>query len=222
MAQRVRAAAKPGDNVTDETRMEALGECSATYAEVQELSDQLKTARSEHSNALKKWKGRGVVIEALKRAIKDRLLDTAEVLQELHEYTRLRALQNWPTIQQELVDLWTEIDIPDAQQEEIKRQRWHDDGSFAARNGTPRDGNQHPAGSEAFQAWDRGWLNNQERIAKAMGAGEAPVDTSRKRPARKGAANGSGDAAPKKEAARKKAAGGRRSSKPNVAAVGNA
>lgn len=185
MVERVRPAT-PGQNVTDGTRMEALGECTASYLIVQEASEAAKSARGVHSANLKKWKGRGVLPAALARAIKDRLLDPAEVLAELHEYTRMRALQNMPSIQQDLAAMWTEVDVDDEKAAEIQRQRWHDDGAFAGRQGVVQVDNPHVPGSEAWASWDDGWRNDQERIATAMGAGAPPiVNASRGRPARK-------------------------------------
>lgn len=193
MVERVRPAG-PGDNVTDATMVEALGECTSTYTQQEADAEVAKSSRSAHSNALKKWKKRGVNLEALKKAIKDRFIDPAEVLAELHAYCRLRALQNFPSIQTDLVGMWSAIELPDETRAEIDRQRWRDDGSFSARNGAPRDDNPHPSGSEGFQCWDQGWLHDQERIARAMGAGETPaVDPVRARPSRR--------AAPKKKAA---------------------
>lgn len=186
MVDRVRPAV-PGGSVTDATLVAALGACAATYAAQEEAAEAAKTARSAHSNELKKWKKQGVPLEPLKKAIKDRFLDPAEVLAELHMYVRLRALQNMPSIQQDLAALWTDIDLPNETKAEIDRQRWRDDGSFSARQGQPRDSNPHQAGSEAHQQWDRGWLNDQDRIARAMGAGEQPqpaVVQSRARPQR--------------------------------------
>lgn len=189
MAKRVRSAAAPDENVTDATLVEALGACAATFKAQQDAAEDAKAFRSAHSNELKKWKGRGVNLEALKKAIKDRFLDPAAVLAELHAYTRLRALQNMPSIQTDLVAMWKEIDLPDETAAEIERQRWRDDGSFCARQGQPRDANPHTAGSEAHQQWDAGWRNDQERIARAMGAGEAPaappVVVAKTKPARK-------------------------------------
>ena len=103
MPERVSAI---GDNVNDGTRIEALQECTESFVLLQEAADAAKTARAEHSNRLKKWKGRGLNLEALKRAVKDRLIDPDDIIKELHEYTRLRALQNMPHIQQSLIELW--------------------------------------------------------------------------------------------------------------------
>lgn len=170
MIERVRPAGA-GDNVTDDTRMQALAECTATNAEVQQLADELKTARSEHSNTIKKWKARGINTSALKRAVRDRHLDPAEVLLEQHEYIRMRAVQNFPTIQQDLMAMWTEVDLGAEQKAEIQRQRWRDDGSFSARGGMARETNPHEGGSEGHQSWDAGWLDSPERIAAEMGNG---------------------------------------------------
>jgi hypothetical protein len=187
MAGRLRSV---GDNVTDQTRVEALSDCTASFAVVSELSDQLKTARAEHSNRIKRWKGRGVQTESLKKAIKDRFLDPDEVLRELHEYTRFRALQNMPHIQRDLMELWSDLDIDEERVAEIQRQRWRDDGAFAGRQGQPRDSNPHTYGEEAFAVWDQGWHEDQERIARAMGLGEPPAEAAPKKARRKAAGNG--------------------------------
>jgi hypothetical protein len=104
--------------------------------------------------------------------------------------------------------LGVEIDLPNAEKEEINRQRWRDDGSFSARQKQARDANPHAPGSEAHQCWDHGWLHDQERIAAAMGAGEAPVNTSRQKPTGNGAApkKAARKAAPKKAAPRRRVA----------------
>lgn len=170
MIERVRPAGA-GDNVSDETRQQALAECTVSLTKVQGLVDELKTARSEHSNNIKKWKGRGLRPEPLKKAVRDRLLDPADVLLDLHEYIRNRAVQNMPMIQQELQAMWSDVDLGDEQRAEIQRQRWRDDGSFSARGGMARETNPHEGGSEGHQSWDAGWLDSPERIAAEMGNG---------------------------------------------------
>lgn len=163
-----------GSNVTDTTRAEALEACTATYRLLEEAADAAKQARSEHAAELRRWKKLGVNTDALRLAIRDRFTAEDDTLAQVHEYVRFRALQNMPNIQQSLLDLWAPIDLPEDRKAAIERQRWHDDGAFSGRQGQPRDANPHPAGSEAHQAWDRGWLEDQERIAGAMGRGETP------------------------------------------------
>lgn len=188
MVARVRTV---GENVTDETRVHALDDCTESYLAVQKASEELKSIRSEHSSRLKRWKKQGVTIEALKRAIKDRLLDPDEVIREEHEYCRFRALQNMPTIQADLMELWGQpLEIDDARKDEIQRARWRDDGAFAGRNGAQRDSNPHEQGTEPHQCWDLGWLQSPERLAKEMGENSSEVDTSRARPTRRRRANG--------------------------------
>lgn len=190
MVARVRPAASAGDNVTDETRVEALGALTATFNAVREAAEVLATLRAEHSSELKKWKNRGIRLSPMKRVIKERHVDPYEVLRDLHEETRLRALTNMPSIQQDLMGMWQPIDVPADKKAEVDRMRWRDDGAFSGREGSPREANPHEAGSEAFACWDKGWLEDQTRIAKAMGAGTAPaVDTSKTKPAAK---NGTG------------------------------
>jgi len=182
MVARVRSV---GENITDETRLQALEDCTESYIAVQKASEELKTIRSEHSSRLKRWKQNGITIESLKRAIKDRMLDPDEVIREEHEYCRFRALQNMPTIQQDLMALWAQpMDVDQARQDEIQRNRWRDDGALAGRNGVDRAANPHEQGSEAHQCWDLGWLHSPERIAKEMkeNPAAAVVDTSRARP----------------------------------------
>lgn len=192
MPKRVRG---PGDNVTDELRMQAIAACTITKVRVEETAAEAKTARAEHSNELKKWKGLGINIPALKDTLNDRFIDPQETIAKLHEYTRFRALQNMPTIQDELMKLWAPIE--EDPKEAAQRQRWHDDGAFTGREGGPRDANPHQAGSEAYQAWDDGWLHDQKRIANELGANsnKPAVNNSRTRPERQK------EAAPKKAAA---------------------
>lgn len=209
MPDRVRAVA--GDNVTDELRARALGECVAIADEIDALMEDVRSLKGSLSNKYKQFKGLGLRLEPLKRVLKERRKDPVDVLADLHEETRLRALRNMPTIQTDLMELIGKpLDISADQKEEIARQRWRDDGAFAGREGTARDSNPHLVGSEARQQWDAGWLNSQERIAKAMGTGGAPIVTGKEKPM-KGAKNGAGaakkEAAPKKAAPKKKAAG---------------
>lgn len=173
MVERVRPV---GGNVTDATIVEALGACAATYTAVQETAEAAKQARALHSAELKKWKGRGLRAVPLRRAVKERFEDPADVIADQHAYVRYRALQNMPTIQQDLMAMWAPIDLPVETQDAIHRQRWTDDGAFCARQGQLRDANPHTPGSEAWQAWDAGWLHDQDRIARAMGAGAPPID----------------------------------------------
>lgn len=203
MVERVRDA-KPGDNVTDELRIKAMGELTQIANDIGDLMEEVKSLKSDYSGRVKHYKSLGMRTEALKKIIRERFKDPVDILADLHEETRLRALRNMPTIQSDLAELLGKpLDVTDDQKAEIARQRWRDDGAFAGREGMARDSNMHPAGSEAYQQWDAGWLNSQERIAKALGAGEAPVDTGRSKPERKMAAGNAAEA----PAAAKKAAG---------------
>lgn len=185
MVERVRAAPKPGDNVTDETRVEALASLTATFNAQREASEEARVLKAEHADNLKRWKARGIRLNPIKKVIKERFEDPADVLADLHEETRLRALTNMPNIQQDLVALWAPVEVPEDKKAELDRMRWRDDGAFAGREGQPRDRNPHQAGSDAYDCWDRGWLEDQTRIAKAMADGTEPhVDTSKAKPAR--------------------------------------
>lgn len=187
-----------GDNVTDATRIQALQECTESFILLQDAAEAAKKMRAEHSNRLKKWKSNGLNLEALKRAVKDRLIDPEDILKELHEYTRLRAVQNMPNIQQDLAELWNMRGALDIDAElEAQRTRWRDDGALAGRQGIPREENPHEAGSEAYECYDKGWLSSVERIAGAMGRGEPPaVNTSRTRRGANGAARTTSRRAP--------------------------
>lgn len=178
MLERVRPTL--GGNVSDATRLQALEACTATYTLLQEALDAAKVAKSEHAAELKRWRGQGINLDALKQALRDRFSDEGETIAQLHEYIRFRALQNIPNIQQDLAALWAPIDLPEERRAELERQRWRDDGALAARQGFTRDTNPHELASEAYQAWDGGWLDDQERIASAMARGEAPVVVSLK------------------------------------------
>lgn len=173
MLQRVRPRSI-GDNVSDEARLSALEGCTAAYRTVEEVAEALKAAKKEFSAELKKWKERGINIRSLQRAIKDRYTEENQTLDDLHQYIRFRSLQNMPTIQQSLLDLWAPIDLPEERKAEVERTRWREDGAFAGRQKQDRSINPHQPGSEAFQAWDAGWLEDPERIADAMARGEAP------------------------------------------------
>lgn len=174
MSERVRA---PGSNVSDQTRQEAMRSLSSSYAA-------LKLAQSEHSNNAKKWKREGIKTRVTMKVLSERFKDPAEVLADLHEEIRLRALSDFPTIQADLAGLWAPPSVPDDAQAEHERWQWREAGGLAARRKFARDANPHAQGSEAHATWDKGWLDNPERIAAEMEAGGAPqVDASRSRPA---------------------------------------
>jgi hypothetical protein len=173
MSERVRA---PGANVSDQTRQEAMRSLSASYAA-------LKQAQSEHSNNSKKWKKEGIKTRVTMKVLMERFKDPAEVLADIHEEIRLRALSDFPTIQDDLSALWAPPSVPTDAQEEHQRWQWSEAGALAGRRRFARDANPHEVGSEAHALWDRGWLNSPERIAAEMSAGGAPqVDTSARRP----------------------------------------
>jgi hypothetical protein len=186
MVERVRPVAQ-GGNVTDELRMRALADLTARDRVIGDAAEELKSLKAQRSAQIKHYKGLGMRTDPLRRVARERFKEPVDVLADLHEETRLRALSNMPTIQEDLVDLLgVPLDIDAEQRTQIQRDRWRDDGAFAAREKHTRESNPHEAGSEAHQQWDMGWLHNQERIAAAMGAGEPPVvDTGRKRPAAK-------------------------------------
>ena len=197
MVERVRAAAKPGDNVSDATRQEAMRALTASYAAIQ-------MANAQHRNTAKRFQQLGVKTGITMRIIRDKYKDPADVLADLHEEIRQRALSNMPTVQQDLQNLWAPIDVPPDAQREHDLWRIRDAGAFAAREGQARDSNPHKAGSEEYTTWDKGWREDQTRIAKAMGKGEKPASASPDKPVR-------GAKAPRKAAAasgRKKSANG--------------
>lgn len=186
---RVRPAPRPGDNVTDETRLSAIASLTASTKLVSDAAEELKAVRADHSANLKHWKKLGIRLKPIKKVIADRFEDQAEVLADLHEETRLRALTNMPNIQTDLSAMWAPINVDADAKAEADRFRRRDAGAFAAREGQPRDANIYTAGSAEYADWDKGWLEDQDRIARAMKDGKAPiVDTSRGKPPRKKAA----------------------------------
>lgn len=177
MPDRVREA--PGANVTDETRQEAMRSLAATLAT-------LKQAQSEHANNAKKWQKEGIKTRITLKVLRERYKDPAEVLSDLHEEIRLRALSDIPTIQRDLAELWVQPDVPQSASEEHQRWLWREAGALAGRKKFARDSNPWGQGSEANVEWDRGWLDSPERIAAEMEAGGRPqVTVSTQRPARR-------------------------------------
>ena len=177
MPERVRAV--PGSNVSDQTRQEAMRSLAQSYAV-------LKQAQSAHSNNAKKWKGEGVKTPQAMKVLRERWKDPQEVLAELHEEIRFRALSDIPTIQDDLAALWAPPEVSASAQSEHQRWQWREAGGLAARKKFARDANPHNQGEEAHAEWDRGWLDSPERIAAEMEAGGAPqVDASRKQPSRR-------------------------------------
>ena len=180
MPDRVREA--PGANITDETRQEAMRSLASTLAG-------LKEAQSAHATNAKKWQKEGIKTRITLKVLRERYMDPAEVLANLHEEIRLRAITDIPTIQRDLSELWTPPEVPQDKQDEHQRWQWREAGALAARKKFARDSNPNTAGSEAFALWDNGWLNSPERIALEMASGGAPqVDASPRRPTRRQAA----------------------------------
>jgi hypothetical protein len=181
MPERVREA--PGANISDQTRQEAMRSLASSYAS-------LKEAQSAHSNNSKKWKREGIKTQITMKVLRERYKDPAEVLADLHEEIRLRAITDIPTIQQDLSELWAPPEVPQDAQDEHQRWQWREAGALAARRKFARDANPHTQGTEAFDCWHRGWLESPERIALEMEAGGAPqVDASPRRPTRRRAAS---------------------------------
>lgn len=193
MAERVRETPAPGDNVTDATRRQALRALAATLAKVQ-------TANGEHRAEIRLWKERGIDTTQALAALRGRHKDPDEVLQKLHEQIRMRSLLDMPTIQQDLAALWQQPSLPVDEQEQHERWLAREAGALAGREGQPRESNPHAPGSALHPDWDKGWLEDQTRIANAMGAGDAPqVQSGRAMPARKqAAADGEGGASPRR------------------------
>jgi hypothetical protein len=177
MPDRVRTV--PGANVSDQTRQEAMRSLASSYAS-------LKEAQSAHANNSKKWKREGIKTVITMKVLRERYKDPAEVLADLHEEIRLRAITDIPTIQQDLSDLWAPPAVPQDAQDEHQRWQWREAGGLAARRKFARDANPHSQGTEAFACWHQGWLDSPERIAAEMEAGGTPqVDASPRRPARR-------------------------------------
>lgn len=155
-------------NVTDYT----IGECykAALHAsrELEECQAATRSARGVLGAVLKEAKKLGVSIPAVKRVLKDRKLDLAEVVNEERQYLRVMTISGvMPTIQE---SLFGDLSIPAA--EEDTEDRAYDVGVQCGQAGETRTINPYNAGSGNFEAWDRGWRNGQESIAAKLGKGK--------------------------------------------------
>jgi hypothetical protein len=171
------APASSGSNVSDDTlkefldkarKMRRLHEKAAKEAEPYKEAE--KAALGEYRSFLKVAKKAGVSVEALTAVLAMEKQDRDVTIAEERQKIRLMALSGeFPSIQ---TDLFDGLDLAPPEGEEadkIAAERAYDEGVFAGSEGKlTRDGNKHVPGSEAYDAWDRGWLAGQKTLAEQL------------------------------------------------------
>jgi len=156
-----------GNNVPDETYRHYYKEALKVQQEVERIQELLKAAKDTLNGVLKVADGAGVPKDAIKYALKVRLLDKDDLIAEERAKARMMALSGvWPSIQ---TDFFGTMGEPADLTNETTIDMAYDHGHTCGVKGENRTINPHHHGTEKWDAWDRGWLtgqgNNVEKLA---------------------------------------------------------
>lgn len=163
-------------NCTDETRREFYRKALMAKIGLEAAQAAAKTKNAEYRNVLKDAKKAGCNSTAIADALAARFMDEDTLVLELREKLKMLDLSG---VVPRIVDkILGRLDIEEPtrnEQHQMTVDRAYDDGAFAGREGAPRDANTHPAGSDLYDAWDRGYLLGQAAIAAEMMPAEPPA-----------------------------------------------
>lgn len=170
-------ADKATENVTNETRAEALREYVQAYREAQRAS-------GKKAKVLQKWAKAGIPAEVLKEAVKVRDMDPQEVMDLDREKARMKALII-PEYSKTMDMFGDKLDTSLKGSAATEMSAWEaeDAGYLAGKAGRPIDSSpyNHQPGSELFVKWRDGWQKGQADIAYEMGP-EAKQASDERRP----------------------------------------
>jgi hypothetical protein len=157
------------DNCTDETRRDFWRRCLLSKIAHESSVAAAKVKLAEHRNNLKDAKKAGVDSQAIAYALNARFADEDVLVVELRE--RLKMLDLAGVVPGIVDKILARLDVQEPtrnEREQITLDRAYDGGVHDGTDGKPRDGNPYPAGSDAYDAHDRGWLTGQRAIANEM------------------------------------------------------
>lgn len=150
--------------LNDDMRRKWWKACLKTQQEIEKASEIVKSAKSAHSQVLKDAKAAGLSAEAIngiKQALKKRHKDQDELIREQREEARFLAISGlWPSIQTSLFP----SEVPEVEYtSDVAASVAYDNGYQAGVKGELRTVNPHHAGTEQFDAFERGWLAGQTK-----------------------------------------------------------
>lgn len=155
-------------NVTDDTRNNFFRKALKAKQIHEDLVTQAKSANSAFRSVLKDGKKAGVDPEDITFVLAVRNMDTDVLLAKLQGQVRMLEITGiMPNIQQDLFG-GPEINVSAAATAEITADLAYEDGVAAGAAGVTRTLNKHIQGSELHDAWDRGWIQGQTKIADGM------------------------------------------------------
>jgi hypothetical protein len=174
-------------NVTDATKRDFYKQALGAKREIEKIAAEMRSANGKYRSILKAAEAAGVSADAITYTLKNRHLDREDLASVERDRVRMMALSGvWPKIQTELFAVSTApVDNPAETTIEVA----YDHGHQCGVKGEARTINPHPAGTEHWDAWERGWLLGQTKnvpgrtraAAKPRGRGklklvEAPVE----------------------------------------------
>jgi ribosome modulation factor len=184
-------------NVSNETWLEFVREATASKRQIEE-------ATGRHRAIMKRAQSAGCNPKILALAIQSKRKDPVVVVSEIRDTVRVLNLVNVTMTQQDLFGGWepaVNAGAKAVQELFDAEERGYKDG----KNGVAADENPYTLGTEASQAWGRGWSNGKDAAAATKPAGAKAADATRKRPARSPAKATAPE--PKRRTGRKKADG---------------
>ena len=154
------------NNTTDATKREYYSKALSARQLLEAAQREVKTLNGQYRAVLKDAKTAGVTTDALTFALKARNIDPDELFAQQRDRIRMLALSGvMPTIQADLFKaVGSEAAPSGPEAAHNAAERSYDDGFFRGNAGDNRSLNNHPPGSEPWEAWDRGWIAGQAQI----------------------------------------------------------
>jgi hypothetical protein len=158
-----------GTNCTDETKREWYRKALIAKIALESSQATAKKKNGEYRAVLKDAKKAGVDTASITFALSARFEDPDLLLIEERERLKMLDLSGiLPGIKDKLLGR-LDIEEPTANEaQQISLDRAYDCGVFDGREGHMREQNPHDAGTELYDAHDRGWLDGQRAIADQM------------------------------------------------------
>lgn len=163
------AGESSASNCTDETKREFYRKALIAKIALESAQAAAKQKNGEYRNILKDAKKAGIDPDAITATLAARFQDEDVLVLKLREHLKMLDLGGVvPNVVDKILSR-LHIEEPTANEaHQISIDRAYDDGAFSGREGDHRENNPHVAGSDLYDAWDRGWLVGQQAIADEM------------------------------------------------------
>jgi hypothetical protein len=157
-------------NVTDDARRYHFKIALGLKRELDAAQAVVRSINGRYRSALKQAEKAGIEPKDIIRTLQARELDPDVVIRDEQNFIRMMAATGvMPSIQQDIFGGLEFSPLTAEQQAEMDLEAAYDEGVAAGLAGRNRHTSRFPAGSEAWDTFDRGWLVGQARIAEGLG-----------------------------------------------------